>query len=113
MSSTKQFAARPKTFDDAGAISYPPLMTTPYAIGPYFEAFIDSQLATGRYGSASEVLCAALRLLEDREKQYAALDKAIMQGIADVEAGRVFDADEVFDELEARYAAMEQAQKTA
>jgi antitoxin ParD1/3/4 len=41
-----------------------------------------------------------------RERRLAAVDAAIGRGIADINAGRVHDADTVFDELEARYTAM-------
>jgi len=88
-------------------------MPSSYSLGPHFEAFIQSQLATGRYGNASEVIRDALRQMEEREKQYAALDAKLTKAIAEVEAGEFYDANEVFDELEARYAAMEKAQNTA
>jgi antitoxin ParD1/3/4 len=67
----------------------------------HFESFVQAQLASGRYNNASEVLRAPLRLMEDRERRLAALDAAIERGMADVSAGRVHDADTVFDELEA------------
>jgi antitoxin ParD1/3/4 len=82
-------------------------MASSYSLGPHFEAFVKAQLNSGRYGNASEVLRDALRLMEEREKRFAALDKAISEGIADIEAGRFQDAEEVFDALEARYAGME------
>jgi len=88
-------------------------MASSYSIGPHFEAFIQAQLASGRYGNASEVVRDALRLMEDREKQFAALDARLSQAIAEVEAGHFYDAEEVFDELEGRYTAMEEARKTA
>ncbi len=44
--------------------------------------------------------------MESHERQLAALDALIEEGVADAEAGRVIDADLVFDELEARYAKM-------
>jgi antitoxin ParD1/3/4 len=81
-------------------------MPSSYTLGKHFEAFVQAQLASGRYGNASEVLRGALRLMEERERRLAALDAALERGIADVEAGRVYDADEVFDELEARLTAM-------
>jgi len=83
-----------------------------YALDPHFEAFIVAQLATGRYANASDVIHAALRLLEADEKQSAVLDAKLTKAIAEIDAGHFYDADEVFDELEARYAAMELAQKT-
>ena len=47
----------------------------------------------------------ALRLMEERERKLAKLDAAIERSIADVEAGRVHDAEDVFYELKARFAA--------
>ncbi len=61
---------------------------------------------SGRYHSRSEVLREGVRLVEEREKTLAALDAALERGLADVDAGRVSDADEAFSELKARYAAM-------
>jgi len=87
-------------------------MPSSYTLGKHFEAFVQAQLASGRYGNASEVLRDALRLMEARERRLAALDAALERGIADVEAGRVYDADEVFDELEARYTAMPEKGET-
>ncbi len=48
----------------------------------------------------------ALRLMEERERKLAFLDGAIERGMADIGAGRVHDADEVFDELEAELKAV-------
>jgi antitoxin ParD1/3/4 len=79
-------------------------MPSSYTLGKHFESFVRSQLASGRYGNASEVLRDALRLMEDRERQMASLDAAIERGMADIEAGRTHAAEDVFDELKARYA---------
>ena len=81
-------------------------MPSSYTLGDHFETFIQAQLVSGRYNNASEVVRDALRLMEMRERQMAELDARIARGIADGEAGRVYDADEVFDELEARFGAM-------
>ena len=81
-------------------------MPTDYTLGPDLEAFIQAQLASGRYNNASEVVREALRLMEERERQLAAVDAAIERGMADIKAGRVHDADTVFDELEVRYTDM-------
>jgi antitoxin ParD1/3/4 len=81
-------------------------MSDSYTLGQHFEAFIQAQLASGRYADASEVVRDALRLMEQRERRLAAVDAALERGLADIEAGRVHDADAVFDELEARYARM-------
>lgn len=44
---------------------------------------------------------------EEREI-WAKFDVEIQKGFDDIEAGRLKDADEVFDRLEAKYAAMSQ-----
>ena len=42
-------------------------MPRSYVLGDHFEHFIDSQVESGRFDNASEVVRAGLRLLEDRE----------------------------------------------
>lgn len=78
-------------------------MPSSYALGKHFETFIQEQLASGRYGNASEVVRDALRLMEERGRRLAALDASIFRGLADIEAGRTHEAEVVFDQLEARY----------
>ena len=53
---------------------------TSISLGDHFESFIAHQLASGRYGSASEVVRAGLRLLEDTESRRDALRKALIDG---------------------------------
>ena len=81
-------------------------MPSSYTLGKHFEAFVQDQLASGRYNTASEVLRDALRLMEQRERRLAALDAAIERGLADIDAGRVHDLDDVCDELDAELAAL-------
>ncbi len=76
-------------------------MPTSYTLGKHFEAFVKEQLASGRYNNASEVVRDALRLLEEKERRLAALDAFVHAGLADADAGRIEDAEAVFDELEA------------
>ncbi len=78
-------------------------MPSGYTLGRHFEAFVQAQLASGRYNNASEVLRSALRLMEERERQLAALDTAIKRGIADINTNRVHNAECMFDELDNRY----------
>ena len=79
-------------------------MPTSYTLGRHFETFVQTQLASGRYNNASEVVRDALRLMEDRERRLSALDSAIERDMADIKAGRVTDARTVLDRLEAKYA---------
>ena len=67
------------------------------------EEVVERLVASGRYNSKSEVIREGIRLVEEREKQLAALDAALALGIADAEAGRTLPADEVFAELKSRY----------
>jgi antitoxin ParD1/3/4 len=81
-------------------------MPTTYALDGHFETFVQTQLASGRYADANEVLRDALRLMEDRERKLGALDASIEQGLADIAAGHVRDLDEVCDELVAELTAL-------
>ena len=53
---------------------------TSISLGDHFEDFIGAQIKLGRYGSASEVIRASLRLLEEHENKNAALRQALIDG---------------------------------
>ncbi len=53
---------------------------TSVSLGEHFDSFITQQLATGRYGSASEVVRAALRLLENSESKLDTLRRMLYEG---------------------------------
>ena len=53
---------------------------TSVSLGDHFTAFIDAQIRVGRYGSASEVVRAGLRLLEEHEARVKALQEALIAG---------------------------------
>ncbi len=82
-------------------------MASSVNLGDKLEGFVDQLVKNGRYGSRSEVLREGVRLVQEREAKLAALDAAITRGVADDEAGRVFELDEVAELLDRRYAAME------
>ncbi|GAB2703454.1 type II toxin-antitoxin system ParD family antitoxin [Aliiglaciecola aliphaticivorans] len=54
--------------------------TTSITIGEQLDTFVGQLIASGRYGSTSEVMRSALRLLEREERKTAALRKAIEAG---------------------------------
>jgi antitoxin ParD1/3/4 len=53
---------------------------TSVTLGEHFEAFIARQIKAGRFESKSEVVRAAMRLLEEHEKKVATLSKALVVG---------------------------------
>jgi antitoxin ParD1/3/4 len=53
---------------------------TSVIIGDHFAEFIERQVSEGRYGSASDVVRAGLRLLEEREMKVEALRAALVEG---------------------------------
>lgn len=65
---------------------------TSISLGDHMADFVDGQVRTGRYGSASEVIRAGLRLLEEREAAMLALRDALDEGLRSGPA-REFDFD--------------------
>lgn len=53
---------------------------TSFVIGDHFASFVEAQVAAGRYGSASDVVRAGLRLLEEQETKLEALRAALTEG---------------------------------
>jgi len=53
---------------------------TSFSLDEHFNAFIEDEVASGRYRSASDVVRAALRLLEEREMRLNALREALVAG---------------------------------
>lgn len=71
---------------------------TSIALSDHFAEFLTEQVASGRYGSASEVVRAGLRLLEEREAALADLRAEIAKGEASGVA-EGFDVDDWFDKV--------------
>lgn len=59
---------------------------TSITLSEHFATFIEEQVSEGRYGNASEVIRAGLRLLEEREAKLHALRRAINEGETVVES---------------------------
>ena len=62
---------------------------TSISLGDHFEFFINEQLRHGRYGSASEVVRAGLRLLEEHEQTVQATRQALIEGEESGDAGEL------------------------
>lgn len=71
---------------------------TSFVLGEHFEGFIVEEVASGRYGNASDVMRAALRLLEHEEKKLEVLRAAIDAGDASPESEDL-DGKKVFARL--------------
>jgi antitoxin ParD1/3/4 len=53
---------------------------TSISLGNHFEQFIQDEIKSGRYGSTSEVIRSALRLLENEKEKLNALRDALIKG---------------------------------
>ncbi len=53
---------------------------TSILLGDYFDNFINGQVKTGKFSSASEVVRAALRMFEQEETKKAELIKELIKG---------------------------------
>jgi len=56
------------------------MATTSLSLGEHWEIFIKNEVASGRYGSASEVIRDALRHMEERSSKLAALRAQLAEG---------------------------------
>lgn len=75
---------------------------TSVALGQHFSNFIDTQVKGGRYGSASDVVRAGLRLLEEHETKVKALQDSLNAGLQSGEP-RLFDSDSFLNRMHKKY----------
>lgn len=71
---------------------------TSISLGEHFDEFIAQQLKSGRYGSASEVVRAGLRILEDAETRRVRLRQLLEEGESSGFAD--YDYNALMDELD-------------
>lgn len=63
------------------------MATTSVSLGDHWESFIRTEVASGRYGSASEVVRDALRALEDKKTRIDALRAHLSEGAGQARRG--------------------------
>jgi antitoxin ParD1/3/4 len=69
---------------------------TAVSLGDHFAEFIERQIARGRFASASDVVRAGLRLLEEHEARLATLQAALVEGERSGEP-ELFDFDDFIE----------------
>ncbi|WP_323123560.1 type II toxin-antitoxin system ParD family antitoxin [Burkholderia alba] len=70
-------------------------------LGKQLERYVAQLVATGRYGSKSEVLREGVRLVHEREVQRSTSDVATQSGLCDANAGRGDSAEASSDQSQA------------
>lgn len=87
------------------------MATTSLSLGPHWEEFLKSEVASGRYATASEVVRAALRELEERGQRLQALRRHLAEGAAQAQQGDfvAFSAQDVLARAKARAAKVDPA----
>ncbi len=63
------------------------MATTSLSLGEHWEVFIKNEIASGRYGSASEVVRDALRGMEERKSKLEALRAHLSEGATQARKG--------------------------
>lgn len=78
------------------------MATTSLSLGTHWERFIKSEVASGRYGSASEVVREGLRALEERRIKLKALRAHLAEGAEQARRGEFVDysLEALIDELD-------------
>jgi antitoxin ParD1/3/4 len=64
---------------------------TSVSLGDHFTSFIDEQVESGRYSSASDVIRAGLRMLERNEQEDAWLRAQIREAEIELAEGKVHE----------------------
>lgn len=68
------------------------MATTSLTLGSHWERFVKEEVASGRYGSVSEVIRDGLRTLEMRQTKLATLRAHLLEGEAQAARGEYVDS---------------------
>ncbi len=76
--------------------------------------WVQSRIESGQYASVSDYMRELIRKDQaaTAERWLSALDASVTLGVEETQAGRTKPAEEVFDRLSAKYAAMARARQT-
>ncbi|WP_375491453.1 type II toxin-antitoxin system ParD family antitoxin [uncultured Nostoc sp.] len=69
-------------------------------IKPELEQFIQTQIASGRFTNADDVINEAFKLLQEREQRLEELRQKISVGTEQISKGQVTDGEVVFARLQ-------------
>ncbi len=76
---------------------------------PEYEEFILSQIQSGKYGSAEELIGEAIALLRERKQRIDELRQKIAVGTSQIAKGQVTDGELVFAKIQERIDRIEQS----
>jgi antitoxin ParD1/3/4 len=79
------------------------MATTSLSLGPHWDTFIKTEVKSGKYGSASEVVRDALRTLEARNLKLKLLETHLAEGANQAANGDIienFQMDQFIGELD-------------
>ena len=76
---------------------------------PEYEEFIRSQIQSGKYGSAEELIGEAIALLRERKQRIEELRQKIAVGTAQIAKGQVTDGELVFAKIQEKIDQREQS----
>lgn len=72
--------------------------STSVSLGEHFEKFIARTVKSGRYGNASDVMRAGLRLLEEQERREQTLEM-VKNSIEEIQNGRTRPAKDALQDI--------------
>lgn len=81
-----------------------------FTMPPDLDAFVHQVVATGTFSSEEDVIVAALRLLQERERRLQELRDELLPSIEELNRGegKPLDIEEIIARAEARHAALKE-----